>query len=109
VVAAFSAARRADGAAGLFRGTGALLLREVPFYTFGLMAYTQLKSVFNGAPAALNPVAMLRTIARLPAWGIAHLSLACHQQLSSSAMQTTIASPFGEFQRKWNCRPMPSV
>ncbi len=50
VVQAISAARRpGGGSGGLFRGTTALLAREVPFYVCGLMAYTQLKSVFNGA------------------------------------------------------------
>ena len=54
VVQALNAARRGDGGSGgLFRGTTALLAREVPFYVCGLMAYTQLKSVFNGASASL--------------------------------------------------------
>jgi hypothetical protein len=34
---------------GLFRGTAATLSREVPFYVLGMMGYTQLKRIFNGA------------------------------------------------------------
>jgi hypothetical protein len=49
VVEALGAATRTDGARGLFRGTGALLSREVPFYVFGMMGYAQLKKIFNGA------------------------------------------------------------
>ena len=39
-----------EGVRGLFRGTGALLSREVPFYVFGMVGYQQLKKVFNGVP-----------------------------------------------------------
>ena len=49
VLEAFSAAARGpEGARGLFRGTGALLSREVPFYVFGMVGFQQLKKVFNG-------------------------------------------------------------
>lgn len=34
---------------GLFRGTAALLAREVPFYVLGMIGYQQLKKVANGA------------------------------------------------------------
>ena len=43
------AATGPEGMRGLFRGTGALLSREVPFYMFGMVGYQQLKKVFNGA------------------------------------------------------------
>ena len=43
------AATGPEGVRGLFRGTGALLSREVPFYVFGMVGYQQLKKVFNGA------------------------------------------------------------
>jgi hypothetical protein len=49
VVEAFRvAATGPEGVRGLFRGTGALLSREVPFYVFGMVGYQQLKKVFNG-------------------------------------------------------------
>ena len=49
IVEAFRAAASGpEGAAGLFRGTGALLSREVPFYVCGMVGYQQLKKVFNG-------------------------------------------------------------
>ena len=50
IAEAFSAAVGGpEGVRGLFRGTGALLSREVPFYVFGMVGYQQLKRVFNGA------------------------------------------------------------
>lgn len=36
---------QAEGWRGLFRGTGATLLREVPLYAFGMSTYQQLKKV----------------------------------------------------------------
>ncbi len=49
VLEALSVATKTDGMRGLFRGTGALLSREVPFYVFGMMGYAQLKRIFDGA------------------------------------------------------------
>lgn len=51
VVEALGVATRTEGVKGLFRGTTALLSREVPFYVLGMMGYAQLKKVFNGMPA----------------------------------------------------------
>ncbi len=48
------AATGPEGARGLFRGTGALLSREVPFYVFGMVGYQQLKKVFNGVPCMVR-------------------------------------------------------
>ena len=45
---AFTELQRIDGAKGLFRGAGALMFREVPFYVFGMVFYEQYKRVFNG-------------------------------------------------------------
>ena len=45
---ALSVATKTEGVRGLFRGTGALLSREVPFYVFGMMGYAQLKRIFDG-------------------------------------------------------------
>jgi hypothetical protein len=40
---------RLDGFKGFFRGAGALMFREVPFYVFGMVLYEQYKRCFNGA------------------------------------------------------------
>ena len=45
---ALRVATQTEGVRGLFRGTGALLSREVPFYVFGMMGYAQLKKIFDG-------------------------------------------------------------
>jgi hypothetical protein len=41
--------QRLDGAKGFFRGAGALMSREVPFYVFGMVLYEQYKRCINGA------------------------------------------------------------
>ena len=45
VPSALRATLREDGVRGLFRGTTATLLREVPFYVFGMLIYLQVKNV----------------------------------------------------------------
>ncbi|CAD7705384.1 unnamed protein product [Ostreobium quekettii] len=45
---ALTLAVKADGPKGLFRGTGATLSREVPFYVFGMVFYQQLKKLYRG-------------------------------------------------------------
>jgi len=49
VVEAARVATASDGWGGLFRGTSALLGREVPFYVLGMVGYQQLKKVANGS------------------------------------------------------------
>ncbi|KAK9907446.1 hypothetical protein WJX75_003901 [Coccomyxa subellipsoidea] len=49
VLDALKVATQTEGVRGLFRGTPALLSREVPFYVFGMMGYAQLKRVFDGS------------------------------------------------------------
>ncbi|EIE27152.1 mitochondrial carrier [Coccomyxa subellipsoidea C-169] len=49
VLDALRVATQTEGVRGLFRGTGALLSREVPFYVFGMMGYAQLKRIFDGS------------------------------------------------------------
>lgn len=48
VIEAAHVATASDGWGGLFRGTSALLGREVPFYVLGMVGYQQLKKVANG-------------------------------------------------------------
>jgi hypothetical protein len=48
VVEAARSATATEGVSGLFRGTAALLGREVPFYVLGMIGYQQLKKVANG-------------------------------------------------------------
>eukprot|EP00210_Caulerpa_lentillifera_P005146 g4918.t1 len=45
---ALQVALQTDGPRGLYRGTLALISREVPFYMFGMMFYQMLKKVFRG-------------------------------------------------------------
>lgn len=45
---ALDVALKADGPKGLYRGTLALLSREVPFYMFGMVFYQLLKKTFRG-------------------------------------------------------------
>lgn len=45
---ALQVALSTDGPRGLYRGTLALISREVPFYMFGMMFYQALKKVFAG-------------------------------------------------------------
>ena len=45
---ALDVALAADGPRGLYKGTLALLSREVPFYMFGMMFYQLLKKTFRG-------------------------------------------------------------
>lgn len=47
-IEAARAATATEGMGGLFRGTTALLAREVPFYVMGMVGYQQLKKVANG-------------------------------------------------------------
>ncbi|BDA50895.1 probable S-adenosylmethionine mitochondrial carrier protein at C-terminar half [Coccomyxa sp. Obi] len=49
VLEALAVATKTEGVRGLFRGTPALLSREVPFYVFGMMGYAQLKRIFDGS------------------------------------------------------------
>lgn len=49
VVEAARSATATEGVSGLFRGTAALLGREVPFYVLGMIGYQQLKKVANGS------------------------------------------------------------
>lgn len=55
VGAALSHTLKEDGMRGLFRGTTATLLREVPFYVFGMFIYLQVKNV-STPPSSLNPI-----------------------------------------------------
>ena len=52
---AFSELRRIDGTRGFFRGAGALLSREVPFYVFGMVLYEQYKRAATGEFYGLRP------------------------------------------------------
>jgi hypothetical protein len=54
VLDALKVATQTEGVRGLFRGTPALLSREVPFYVFGMMGYAQLKRVFDGQSCLLG-------------------------------------------------------
>jgi hypothetical protein len=42
---AFSEISRLDGAKGFFRGAGALMFREVPFYVAGMVRARRLESI----------------------------------------------------------------
>ncbi|CAG9466256.1 unnamed protein product [Pedinophyceae sp. YPF-701] len=48
VVEAVRVALQTEGPRGMFRGTPALLGREVPFYALGMVVYEQMKGLFNG-------------------------------------------------------------
>ena len=60
VLEALRAATAVEGVRGLFRGTAATLIREVPFYAFGMVGYQQLKKVFSGKNALPMSIAHAR-------------------------------------------------